>query len=77
MTSQHFGRGERSSPINLFQRASDDPADPAVEQSNQGRRPLMIADPENANARKIAAIAAQLLGESTSADDTAAEHAAA
>ena len=37
--------------------------DPAFEQSNQSRRPLMIADPENQNAQRIAAIAAHLLGE--------------
>ena len=37
--------------------------DPAFEQSNQSRRPLMIADPENPNAQRIAAIAAHLLGE--------------
>ena len=50
--------------------------DPAFEQSNQSRRPLMIADPENPNAQRIAAIAAHLLGE-PSADQIAAEHAAA
>ena len=36
--------------------------DPSVELANQSRRPLAIADPGNANARRIAVIAARLIG---------------
>ncbi len=36
--------------------------DALVEQSNQGRRPLVLADPGNANALRFAAIAARLVG---------------
>ena len=55
--------------------------DPAFEQSNQSRLPLMLANPENANALRIAAIAARLLDEPGAPADVAgtrsAEHAAA
>ena len=50
--------------------------DPAFEQANQSRRPLMIADPENPNAQRITAIAAHLLG-GTVAAQASDEHAAA
>jgi flagellar biosynthesis protein FlhG len=51
------------------------------EQTNQSRRPLMLSQPENPNARRISHIAASLLGEPSSAgatsDGQSAEHAAA
>jgi MinD-like ATPase involved in chromosome partitioning or flagellar assembly len=55
--------------------------DPFVEQANQSRRPFTISDPENANALRITAIAARLLGDESAgenADDGVSErHAAA
>jgi len=35
--------------------------DPSFEQSTQSRRPLMLIDPDNVNARRIASIAARLI----------------
>lgn len=55
--------------------------DLAFEQSNQSRQPLLLAQPENPNAQRIAQIAASLLGEPTSAENATGEqtdeHAAA
>jgi flagellar biosynthesis protein FlhG len=54
--------------------------DPSVEQSNQSRRPLALTDPDNANAHRIAAIAARLIGAEKAAAPSADEcqqHAAA
>ena len=55
--------------------------DATVEQANQSRRPLALTDPENANARRIAAIAERLTGEQKSAAPSAErreqQHAAA
>lgn len=45
--------------------------DPAFERSAQSRRPLVLSDPDNANVKRIASIAAQLLEEDKS-DRTAA-----
>ena len=44
--------------------------DPSFERSAQSRRPLVLSDPDNSNARQIASIAAQFLEEKT--DRTAA-----
>lgn len=38
--------------------------DPSFEQSTQSRRPLVLTDPDNSNARRIVSIAAQLIDES-------------
>ncbi len=55
--------------------------DPSFEQSTQSRRPLVLSDPGNANAQRIASIAAQLLDEDhsarTAACDTETKYAAA
>jgi flagellar biosynthesis protein FlhG len=54
--------------------------DPSVEQANQSRHPFTMSDPENANARRIAAIAARLIGDEDagrSADEGVPEHHAA
>ncbi len=54
--------------------------DSSVEQANQSRRPLLVADPGNANALRIAAIAARLSGsdeDALAADEQPREHAAA
>ena len=55
--------------------------DPSVEQANQSRRPLALADPNNANARRIVGIAARLIGKenaiTSSAGESRQEHAAA
>lgn len=55
--------------------------DLSVENSNQGRRPLALTDPGNANVLRIAGIAARLIGDENharaAADAQAAEHAAA
>ena len=55
--------------------------DPSIEQANQSRRPLALTDPGNANALRIAAIAARLTGDESQARPAtgaqAAEHAAA
>ncbi|MEI9895315.1 MAG: P-loop NTPase [Chthoniobacter sp.] len=45
--------------------------DPAFERSAQSRRPLLLSDPGNANAKRLASIAAQVLEEDKS-DRTAA-----
>ena len=55
--------------------------DPSVELANQSRRPLVIADPASPNARRIAVIAARLLGDESVAQNAdaglTAQHAAA
>ena len=55
--------------------------DPAFEQSNQSRRPLLLTNPENINAQRIIQIAVTLLGAPASAADTVSQpsdqHAAA
>ena len=51
--------------------------DPTVEQANQSRRPLALAAPDNANARRIAVIAARLIGEDTAGHGSPERHAAA
>lgn len=52
--------------------------DPAFEQSNQGRVPLMLSSPENANAQRIADIAGRLLDNSSAgAGERTAAHFAA
>ncbi len=52
--------------------------DTMVEQSNQGRRPLVLSDPANVNAQRIAAIAARLVGAgAASSNPRPQQHAAA
>ncbi len=54
--------------------------DPVVEQANQSRRPLAMTAPDNANSRRITAIAARLIGDEGAATDayhgSAEQHAA-
>ncbi len=52
--------------------------DPVVEQANQSRRPLAMTDPDNANSRRITAIAARLIGDEAASgyQGTSEQHAA-
>jgi flagellar biosynthesis protein FlhG len=49
--------------------------DPSVEQANQSRCPLAISDPQNPNARRIAVMAARLVGDGDAARSANAGHA--
>ena len=49
--------------------------DPSVEQANQSRRPLALSEPQNPNARRIAVMAARLIGGEVAAPDPEAARA--